>query len=106
MPSGIPIGLERAKKLVKDFRTKNPNEIKAELFDADEIRSLLEGAKGLRIYYGSENGEPKLVLVSVDDAGKDRVPTSEGVAAATSQKMLADGQPCPDVCDTTSGING
>ncbi|GAA4406747.1 hypothetical protein GCM10023187_26600 [Nibrella viscosa] len=107
--AGKPIDLKQAIKLTKEFRDKNPKATKAEFYSLDELNSLLNGAAGLRIYYGADNGQSKLVLVGVDKDGRDLLPAAEGTTGqavpAVGSKLLSDGQPCPTVCDPNSPLS-
>ncbi|MCX8056758.1 MAG: hypothetical protein N3F03_03995 [Ignavibacteria bacterium] len=92
------ISLEEAIKLIQNFRSKQKGEgIKAHYFGKEALMKLLEqeGCVGLRIYYASqEDGTPELVIVGVNEEGKDLV----GMVLDRSWF-------CPPYCDGESMLN-
>jgi hypothetical protein len=88
------ISLDKAQLLVKNFRAvAATGAVWGEYFGKDALSSLLSqtGCTGVRIYYGrSDEGKPVLVLVGVDETGRDM---TEGL-------LDEFGWPCPPVCDT------
>ena len=92
------ITLEEAKKHIQRHK-KNPIHPKHHggSFDRGAIDKILAqpGCKALRIYLGrDENGKPNLVLVGVDEVGRD-------MASASIMERSGD---CPPYCDETSEL--
>jgi hypothetical protein len=94
------ITLEEAIKLISNFRNKQSGDvIKAHYFGKEALQKLLdqEGCVGIRIYYAAQDdGTPELVIVGVDENGKD---LEEGV-------ILERNYPCPPYCDEKSKLIG
>jgi hypothetical protein len=78
--AGAIIELKEAKELIKNYKDKNPDKVKAYLVFADLVRQVLdqEGCDGIRIYngYDVDAGTPNRVLVGVNDKNEDM---SEGI---------------------------
>ncbi|GAA4452167.1 hypothetical protein GCM10023189_15150 [Nibrella saemangeumensis] len=104
------IEVGQAVGMARRFRQGKGDVTKAELFSRAQLMELLEGADGLRIYYGADdNGRGQLLLVSVDKEKRDRLPATAGggkdmPGGEPTGKVLAFGQPCPNVCDSTSAL--
>lgn len=92
------ISLEEARKLIQNYKSKQKEgEIHAHYFGKEAIYKLLdqEGCVGIRIYYASkEDGTPELVIVGVNEEGKD-----------LENIILERGWPCPPYCDGESKIS-
>jgi hypothetical protein len=92
------INLEEAKKHIQRHK-KSPIHPKHHggSFDRAAIDKILAqpGCIALRIYHGkNEDGSPSLVLVGIDEAGKDM----------TSGSLMERMQPCPPFCDSNSEL--
>jgi hypothetical protein len=114
------IGLDDAKKMTKKFRDDKDKIMKdeykgkhllpnCESFDRTAFDALLqrEDCKGVRIYYGMKHDDHKVhaIIVGFDGEGKDILPV-EGVAMdGTNGYIIEDGQPCPEYCPTSPGLN-
>lgn len=92
------ISLEEAIKLVKNFKNKVGEEVvKAHFIGKEAILKVLdqENCVGVRIYYAeNDEGKPELVVVGVNENGKDLV---EGL-------ILERTWPCPPYCDGESKL--
>ena len=106
------ISLEEAKLHIKRHK-KNPIHPKHHggSFDRAAIEKILAqpGCARLRIYHGRDvKGNPNLVLVGVDAAGKDMLPSKKGTAksskGANQASIMEKTQPCPPFCDATSEL--
>lgn len=73
--AGAIIDLSEAKKLIKNFITKNPDEVKAYLVDSSLIKKVLEqdGCVRIRIYNGFDNetNQHNRVIVGVNEKNED-----------------------------------
>jgi len=106
------ISFEEAKKHIQRHK-KNPIHPKHHggSFDRAAIEKILAqpGCARLRIYHGRDaKGNPNLVLVGVDAAGKDMLPAKKGVTksmkAANQASIMEKQSPCPPYCDITSEL--
>lgn len=89
--TGAVISLNTAAQWTANYRSANPNQVKAHGFGMNIINQVLdqEGCIGIRIYYAiSDSGEKTLVVVGIDGAGNDM---ENGVLADFSA-------PCPASC--------
>lgn len=96
---GSIISEERAKELISSFGVKYDSEIRSSFIGSENVQHLLnqEGCIGLRIYngYNDENQKMSLVLVGVDESGKE---------------MLEDGiiydelSQCPPICPVDKSL--
>jgi hypothetical protein len=96
--TGTAISLIQAQKLVNDFRTKFPTQIKGEFVGSNRVNDILdqENCMGIRIYNGYDEIEKRLslVLVGVDRNGKDMT------AGVIMDRLM----PCPATCDASSAL--
>ncbi|MCU0350703.1 MAG: hypothetical protein MUF43_07735 [Flavobacterium sp.] len=73
--TGSIITEERARKLITSFAIKYKDEINSSFIGSENVQHILnqEGCVGLRIYngYDEENKKMNLVLVGVDESGKE-----------------------------------
>jgi hypothetical protein len=93
------IALDDAAELTRNYR-KNAGKgaIKGGFFGRAAIEQVLsqEGVVGIRYYYAQENnGRPVLIVVGVDESGKDLV---EGFVAERAC-------PCPPFCSPFNPLN-
>ena len=90
---GAFIDITEAKTLTKAFTTQNPDGIRAGMTGKNKVLDLMnqEGAKGLRIYNGLNDGQSTFVLVAVDKNGNDML-----------ELILDRNVMCPNICDTNS----
>ncbi len=93
------IAIEEASDLTRNYRmSAGKGAIKGGFFGRAAIEQVLsqEGAVGIRYYYAKENnGRPVLIMVGVDEYGKDLV---DGFIAERSV-------PCPPFCGTFNPLN-
>lgn len=95
---GAPIELTTASEWTSNYRTQNPEGIKAHFFGRDIIESILaqDGCMGIRMFYGiDDNGTQQLVLVGADASENNQV---EGIIADHSI-------PCPIICGSADALN-
>ena len=96
--SGGVITLQEARDLISAFKTRFPNEIKAQFLGAANIRLILDqnDCIGIRVYNGYDIKESRLssVFVGVDSTGKD----------ITNGIIMDRTVPCPAACDPTSSL--
>jgi hypothetical protein len=86
------ISLVEASKWTKNYRTKNPGELKAHFLGKNAIQAILNqvGCVGIRIYYALDDNNVKhLVLVG---ANADENDLYNGLLAERTR-------PCPTFCD-------
>ncbi len=84
------ISYEDAEKLIDNYTSSHPNEIRAHFFGRDIIEKILKqnGCVGIRIYYAQkDDGTPNLVLIGTDANQKD-----------ITQTVGELGWPCPPYC--------
>ena len=93
------ISLEEAGELTRNYRMDaGKGAIKGGFFGRAAIEQVLsqEGAVGIRYYYAKENnGRPVMIMVGVDEFGKDMV---NGFIAERSI-------PCPPFCGGLNPLN-
>ena len=91
--TGSIITQEKAKALITGFKTKFPGEVTSSFIGANNVNNILnqENCIGIRIHngYDSENEKLNLVLVGVDENGKEIL--DNGIIY---DKVLL----CPDYC--------
>lgn len=96
--TGGEITLAEAQKYVDAFRANYPKEVKAFFIGNSNVKKIMDQPDciGIRIYngYDSDANRLNLVLVGVDDQGRDM---TKGVIM---DKML----PCPTICDPQSAL--
>jgi hypothetical protein len=91
------ISLQDATDMTAEYRSSNPNEIKAHFFGKEKLMEILnqQGCMGIRAYYGIDSsGKKQLVFVGADANEKDLY---HGV-------ILDMSVPCPSCCDSTSPL--
>jgi hypothetical protein len=93
------IAIEDASELTRNYRmSAGKGAIKGGFFGRAAVEQVLaqEGVVGIRYYYAKENnGRPVLIMVGVDEFGKDLV---DGFIAERSV-------PCPPFCGTFNPLN-
>lgn len=96
------IPLQTAVDWTTAWRGADPSAIKAFRVDVKEINEILAelNTDYIRIYFGSDNGTEKLVLVGVDAQGNDIINPMGGKISGTYDFN----QPCPSTCDTASPL--
>lgn len=97
----IPLGI--AKKWTKNYRDKNPGDVKAHFYGKEHLLKILNedpDCKGIRIYYGlDDSGNKKLVLLGASENQNNIYPQGQVEGKdATESTVLDDGAPCPDSC--------
>lgn len=106
---GKKMDKSKAKKWVKDYQKKHPNETFGWLYGDDILQKLMsyEGCEGIWFFKGiNDNGEERLVLFPADEDGNilDRKMKSLGAAANGDLDDPADdGDTCPPICPTGLG---
>lgn len=91
--------LDTAVVWTANYRSANPNQIKAHYFGKDAIAAILaqENCVGIRNYYAlNDSGVKQLIIVGVDANGNDLY---NGLLAERS--FL-----CPPDCSVSSPLNG
>ena len=98
--TAIATGLQT--NYLKGKRCENLQDpIRGEFFGIDQLKKLLnkKTCKGIRIYHGEdENGEPKLILVAVDEFANKIVKDKSGLKGDGDNDHLANGPKCPQEC--------
>jgi len=98
--SKFTITLDDAKNWAKEWQTNPPKDLaKAHLIPGEALSELLatEGVVNVRAYMGvDETGTQKLMIVGVDDDGKDLIDENHLIYDKTN--------PCPNVCDPSSPL--
>jgi len=85
------------------FRAKNPNGVRAWMFDRRALDVLLAqpACMGIRIYRAHKDGVDQVVLVGTDSAGNDVTPANlEGQGV-----VMEIAWPCPPMCGAKSLLN-
>jgi hypothetical protein len=115
------ISLQKAKKWAKEWRDDEASynkyfECRAFTIPLIDLQEVIgEGAVSVRGYLGvkktqveGENVfEEKLMFVGVDANGKDMISSKDGETLdATSGGIFDATEPCPDLCDDESPLNG
>lgn len=113
------ISLEEAVDMTTLYR-KEMNEILAppyqgqnilsicETFEKEDIEKLLskKGCQKLRIYYGmDENSGVHAILVAVNSANEDMLPTGIASTEVVEEDILAKAPKCPVLCPPSSPLN-
>lgn len=105
---GAPIALAMAKEWAERYRktvTDPEKERYAHCFGRDIIERILkeDGCQGIRIYYGlNEKEERVLMLVGVDEKGENLLPTTDELDPNDLNSIYDFGLPCPNNCPTNS----
>lgn len=96
--SGSVVTLEEAKEYTHSFQQHHPDAIKSYLVSVNKLNLILaqENCSDIRIYngYDSEKKQRNVVLVGVDDQGKDM---TEGIIL---EKFVT----CPSMCPIQSPL--
>ncbi len=96
--SGTFISLDEAVRYITAFAQEYPKENKGFFAGCDNLTRLLNQDKciGLRMYngYNETDGATNLVVVGVDDEGKD-------ITSLILERL----DPCPPKCDPNSPLN-
>lgn len=115
------ISLDEAKKMTKKFRAQKDAIMRdehkgkhliphCESFDRAAFDKLLqrEDCKGVRIYYGMNEGDHKVhaIIVGFDEFGKDLLPSPSIAMDGTDPIIIEGGTGCPTQCPPPSGLNG
>ncbi len=97
---GEEFPIATAAEWTANYRTANPNGIKAHFFGKDILNAILSqtGCMGIRMYYAlDENGVQQMILVGANASQNDLY---DGVIAERAR-------PCPTYCDSSSSpLNG
>jgi hypothetical protein len=96
---GAPETRAKAETWTAAYRTASPGETKGHFIGKDIINDILEqvGCKGIRIYYGLDGTEKKLLFVGTDTAENDMLGEGHLVANRTI--------PCPKRCGASNILN-
>lgn len=105
------ISLQTAIDMTTLYRANHPaNFPVCETFEIAAVNKLLAagGCAFLRIYYGmKENKNVDAILVAVNAAGEDILPSSVPADLSGSDAiLLEDGFRCPEACPPPSSLNG
>ncbi len=110
------ISLDTAKKWTKKWRQKEStynkyHECKAFNIPKIDLQEVLaeKGVASIRAYLGvDENNVEKLMIVGVDEKGKDMITTSDDLALKGNQNgdIFDFIEPCPVSCDESSPLYG
>ncbi len=98
---GDPISLETAKTWTANYRSKNPDAIKAHFFGSEIIDKILtqSGCVGIRMYYAiDDNGGKQIVLVGVDSNGNNMEPATLELNLDDPNTIADISFPCPSFC--------
>jgi hypothetical protein len=89
------ISLSTAESLVNRYRTNNPNNVKGLFLGKDVLNEILnqEGAMGIRIYLGEDEGKFTVVCVAADEDENDIL-----------DKIADSSVPCPFMCSSTGSL--
>ena len=91
------------------YRANRPGNFPiCETFGMDAIKKLtgVPGCASLRIYYGMKpDNQVDAILVAVNEAGEDILPTSALSASDDEPVILEDSFRCPDDCPSSSSLN-
>jgi len=99
------IPLADAAAMTARFRSRNPGEVRAWLFDRRAFDALMAqtGCAGIRIYRAvKEDGSDQLVVVGTDTTGNDLAPAS----SSGDGLVMEWGWPCPPLCGAPSALGG
>ena len=103
--------LQTAIDMTKRFRAHKPSGFaQSESFDKSAIQKLLDtsGCARLRVYYGMKaNMETHAILVAVDSAGNDILPSATVASpeGGDDPVIIEDGFRCPPLCPVDSPLN-
>lgn len=90
---------DSAKKYIKNLeKDAMAMKVKGGMFSREAFDKILaqKNVVGIRYYYAKmDDGTPTLILVGVDDTGKDM----------TNGMIMERISPCPPYCDETSSLN-
>ena len=117
------ISLETAKKWAKEWRENESsynkyNDCRAfNIPKSDLVNVLKENIASVRGYIGvavficPDTGEKihmeKLMIVGVDEDGKDMISSKDGLTLDDKSELIYDfSDPCPNLCDPKSPLNG
>lgn len=116
------ISLQIAKEWAKEWRDDEASynkyfECRAFNIPKKDLKEVLreKGTKSVRAYIGVEKKEvegeivfiEKLMLVGVDKNGKDMISSADGVTLDEEGGDIYDfSEPCPNLCDDESPLNG
>lgn len=98
---GDPISLATAKAWTANYRSKNPDQVKAHFFGFEIIDKILmqNGCVGIRMYYAiDDNGGKQIVLVGVDSKGNDMTPSTLELNLEDPNTIADISFPCPSFC--------
>ena len=104
------ISLSDAITWTTNWRSQNPNAVKAFLIPKDDLTGVLaENPDAVRAYLAiDDNGQEKLVIVGcthqIDGTYKDKLPNPRG--GDNGNYIFDFTMPCPPVCDPSSQLNG
>lgn len=93
---GSLVDINDASAWTAEFRRNNSSQKKAYFFGREKIEDLLAqtGAKGIRIYFGEDQGVFKLILVAAETDEDDII-----------GDVLDNGVPCPTNCGSNNALN-
>ena len=101
----------KEKILVEDFKEKKVFPI-CETFDRAAFDKVLakRGCKGLRIYFGMDEGNlVRAVIVGVNEKDEDMLPSGisqgKGGDDPVGEDIIEDGMRCPEMCPAASPLN-
>lgn len=109
MSTNHEISLPTAVDMTTRYRANRPANFPiCETFGLDAIHKLISttGCASLRIYYGMKAGnQVDAILVAVNAAGEDILPTPALSATGDEPVILEDSFRCPDDCPSISLLN-
>jgi len=99
---GGRIDLATARQWAQNFRNANPSagEIKSHYFGRATLDQILaqKNCTGIRVYYANDDkGKKELLVLGVDNAGNNMLPTSGGLAPG-DMSIMDNSFPCPPIC--------
>jgi len=94
---GSAITTTEASDMTEAYRDANPGALKGHFIGKDILNDILaqSGCMGIRIYYGLEEGNKKLVLVGADSSENDQM---TGIIADRFED-------CPSKCGVSNDLN-
>ncbi|MFN3851394.1 MAG: hypothetical protein ACK4NY_18295 [Spirosomataceae bacterium] len=105
---GKMIAAEDAKRLIKKFdkdgvsrSLKTKKVLEAESFSLEAIASIIVNPEcvGIRVYLGASEERPQILLVGIDEKGRDLVFDMTSLKdSGENSGVVADGSPCPEAC--------
>jgi hypothetical protein len=105
--SGREMSHTEARTWVDEYRKtcySQPNPIHAEGFSKEVLMKMLanDDCRGIRIYHGHQNGQPRLLLVGIDKHGDDMHRSKQGLKddmpGEDGSGIFGDGIKCPSEC--------